>query len=573
MPGRGQATRPRASTGAMATSRKPKSAPLQIRFMDPGAISTRIRMSGGPCGAGPKPASVRYNDWRQVAVAPPDAFTPTLPVSVVIPYHQTPAGTLAMTLAALEGQTCPRELFEVVIVDDGSEPPLQRPPATPLDVKVVRQERSGFGLARARNTGARAAAHDVLLFLDNDMLAEAGWIAAHARWHHAVSDALTVGFSACVAVDGIDAETIRRRPGSLGDLLAGRVSDPPWIEGRMLRTNDLTSRADDPFRGVGGNNFGIRKSFYHLAGGSDESFTSWGLEDVELAYRAYTRGGLLVPARDAFAWHQGRWDEAKNRRGNLAQREKAASLIAHPWLRGAGSDRIYTVPRYVVTIDAGSLPADRIARTVASLLAGRVRDLVVRIETHGCGGNGRPAQLRDALGKNPRVRVSPAGSALDEFPTAPFHVALPATALFATDLVHRLRVGLGDAATAVSVLADGAEVSITRTWALHRARRAGGSPADFGEVRTLSAATLEVAGEPADRAGGEAPREAADHPAKRGRAFDATAIREVWSIVAWLPGAIRWQVANRRWAVWRYLWWRMRRRTLDRLRYWSPGTG
>ena len=526
-------------------------------------------MSGGPCGAGPEPASVRYNDWRQVAVAPPDAFTPTLPVSVVIPYHQTPAGTLAMTLAALEGQTCPRELFEVVIVDDGSEPPLQRPPATPLDVKVVRQERNGFGLARARNTGARAAAHDVLLFLDSDMLAEAGWIAAHARWHHAVSDALTVGFSACVAVDGIDAETIRRRPGSLGDLLAGRVSDPPWIEGRMLRTNDLTSRADDPFRGVGGNNFGIRKSFYHLAGGSDESFTSWGLEDVELAYRAYTCGGLLVPARDAFAWHQGRWDEAKNRRGNLAQREKAASLIAHPWLRGAGSDRIYTVPRYVVTIDAGSLPADRIARTVASLLAGRVRDLVVRIETHGCGGNGRLEQLRDALGTDPRVRVSPAGSALDEFPTAPFHVALPATVLFATDLVHRLRVGLGDAATAVSVLADGAEVSITRTWALHRARRAGRSPADFGEARTLSAATLEVAGEPADGAGGAAPGEAAGHPAKRGRAFDAAPFRKAWSIVAWLPGAIRWQVANRRWAVWRYLWWRM----LNRLRHRNPGPG
>ena len=539
--------------------------------MDPGAISTRIRRSGGWCGAGPKPASVRYNDWRQVAVAPPDAFTPTLPVSVVIPYYQTPAETLAMTLAALEGQTCPRELFEVVIVDDGSEPPLQRPPATPLDVKVVRQERSGFGLARARNTGARAAAHDVLLFLDSDMLAEAGWIAAHARWHHAVSDALTVGFSACVAVDGIDAETIRRRPGSLGDLFAGRGSDPPWIEGHMLRTNDLTSRADDPFRGVGGNNFGIRKSFYHLAGGSDESFTSWGLEDVEFAYRAYICGGLLAPVRDAFAWHQGRWDEAKNRRGNRVQREKAASLIAHPAFRGAESDRIYTVPRYVVTIDAGALPADRIARAVASLLAGRVHDLVVRIETHGCDGSGRPAQLRDALGTNPRVRVSPAGSALDEFPTAPFHVALPATALvatdlFATDLVHRLRAGLGDAATAVSVLADGAEVSITRTWALHRARRAGRSPADFGEARTLSAATLKIADEPADRAGGAAQgrRQAL---LQNGDARDATPIRGAWSIVAWLPGAVRWQAANRRWAVLRYLWWRMRRRTLHRLRH------
>ncbi len=80
----------------------------------------------------PKPTSVRYNDWRQVAVEPLDAFTPTMPVSVIIPYYQTPAETLARTLAALEGQSYPRELFEVIIVDDGSEPPLERPLSTLL---------------------------------------------------------------------------------------------------------------------------------------------------------------------------------------------------------------------------------------------------------------------------------------------------------------------------------------------------------------------------------------------------------------------------------------------------------
>ena len=141
----------------------------------------------------PKPTSVRYNDWSQVAVEPLDTFVPTMPVSVIVPYYQTSAETLARTLAALEGQTCPRNLFEVVIVDDGSEPPLSRPRPTPLNVKVVRQERCGFGIARARNTGARAAAHDILLFLDSDMLVEADWIAAHARWHHVVSDAVTLG--------------------------------------------------------------------------------------------------------------------------------------------------------------------------------------------------------------------------------------------------------------------------------------------------------------------------------------------------------------------------------------------
>ncbi len=465
----------------------------------------------------PEPAAVRYNDWRQVAVEPLETFTPTLPVSVVVPCYQTPAETLARTLAGLEGQTCPRDLFEVVIVDDGSEPPLARPRATPLDVRVVRQERRGFGLARARNTGARAAAHDVLLFLDGDVLVEANWIAAHARWHHVLSDALTIGFRAHVAADGIDPGAIRRRPGSLEALLAGRPVDrTPGVEEHLAGTGDLASRADDPFAAVTGANFGMSKGFYELVGGSDESFVRWGLEDNELGYRAYVRGGLLIPVREARAWHQGRWAENRDakRRSARIQRAKAAHLIAHARYRGRQPGRLFRVPRFVVTIDGRRASADQVVRTVAGVLADRAHDLVVRIETGpggdgerpvrfatacanvfgtetGPGGDGeRLARLREEFGPDPRVRVAPPGAALDEFPSSPFHVTLPARA-FAGNPVHRLRAGLGDAVAASAILPDGARVSITRAWALHRARRTGKRPADFGEVRTIPARVLQ----------------------------------------------------------------------------------
>ncbi len=49
--------------------------------------------------------------------------------------------------AALEGQTWPRELFEVVVGDDGSPEPLERPAATSLDAGVVGRLRAGLGLA------------------------------------------------------------------------------------------------------------------------------------------------------------------------------------------------------------------------------------------------------------------------------------------------------------------------------------------------------------------------------------------------------------------------------------------
>ena len=503
----------------------------------------------------PQPAAVPYNDWRQVAVPAPEVFTPTRPVSVIIPSYQTPPETLAMTLAALETQTYPRDLFEVVIVDDGSEPPVTRPRSTPLDVTVVRQERCGFGIARARNAGVRAAAHDVLLFLDGDTLAEAGWLAAHARWHHAVSDALTVGFRACVAVDGIDAETIRSRPGSLADLFANRPVDPPRIAGHMLRTTDLTSRDDGVFRGVTGGNFGIAKDFYHLVGGSDESFTRWGGEDTELSYRAYTYGGLLVPVRDAFAWHQGRWDEDKSRRGRLVQHEKTAHLIAHRGFRRAQPGRIYTVPQYVVSIDAGHHQADRIITTTVTILADREHDLVVRINTPASGTDERLAWLREAFDPDPRVRVAPAGSALDEFPAAPFHVALPANAVFAKGLVHRLRARLGSAVIATSVLPDGSHVSITRAWALHRARRTGKSPADFGETRTISPTRLKLAGAPpsaTDRAGNadwDVPAEPVGYPTKwerfLDRARDLSGSAEAWAFLKWVAWSCRRMVLRR----------------------------
>ena len=421
----------------------------------------------------PGPAAVRGNDWRRVAAPAPAAFRPALPISVVVPCFEAP-GALALTLAGLEGQDYPRALFEVVVVDDGSCPPLRVPASTALPVRMVRQERRGFGAARARNTGARAALHDILVFLDGDVIAEAGLLAAHARWHHAVSDALTLGFCACVSVEGMDPAAVRDRPASLTDLFAGRPFDAPWLERHMARTADLTSGHDDVFRAVDSSNLGVSRTFFEEVGGFDESFARYGGEDTEFGYRVQMRGGLLVPARDAFGWHQGRWAEGRagKERDQELQRAKLAHLIADPGFRRAAPGRSYSVPRHVVAIEAGDVPIGRVVESAEALLADPERDLAVWIEAPGdpdarCG-------LEEALGPDPRVRVAAAGAALDAFPVSPFHIALPAAARPGRGLVRGLRSALGDAATATAVLGDGAQASITRAWALHRARRAGG---------------------------------------------------------------------------------------------------
>ena len=489
--------------------------------------------------ANPAPTSVPYNDWRKVELPAAEEFQPCLPVSVIIPSYQTPPATLARTLATLEGQTYPRQLFEVVIVDDGSAPPLAAP-ASPLDVKVVAQGRRGFGLARARNTGAAAAAHDILLFLDSDMLVEADWIAAHARWHHVVSDALTAGFRAHVAADSLSADAIRNRPGTLQALLADRPADPPRMAGHLIRTGDLTARADDLFRVVEGADFGIGKAFYHAIGGSDESFQRWGMEDIELAYRATVQGALLVPIVGR-SWHQSRDVRDAKEHSNRIARGKAAHLIAHPEFRSPTPGRYFSVPQHVVTVIGGDASAEQIINAVAHILADRAGDVAVRIELEANDAE-RRAWLQDVFQPDPRVWLTPAASPLEQFPTAAYHIRLPANVV-AKNIVTRLRARLGGAVSATATLANGERVSIARTWALHRAHRTGRPLSDFGDERTLPRSALRLRDASARRIRRLAEREAAGTSSKLrfvARAWrNAHGWRESWWWLWWCAQSLR----------------------------------
>ena len=443
----------------------------------------------------PPPAGVRGNDWRELAVAPIEFFEPTMSATVVVPYYQAPEA-LALTLAGLEGQTYPRELFEVIVVDDGSDPPLELAGPTPLRVRVIHQEDLGFGLARARNNGVREAGGDIIAFLDCDMVPEAGWLAAHARWHHAACDVVSMGFRKHVDVAGIDADAVRSRRGSLADLFAARpTQSPPWIERRMARTDDLTAGTDDVFRVVTGGNFAVSAEFFAEVGGFDESFTQWGDEDIEFGWRAHALGALLAPERGALCWHQGPGAiPSEAERASLAQqREKISHLIPDWRLRSAAPGRSFTVPRFVVTVEPGACDEDTVLATVEKVLASEVHDLVVWVEE-------RPAErfdrLRRLLGGDPRVEVGAVGGAARAYPAAAFYVRLPAGAPVKPRMVGRLRVQLKAAASGESDLASGHRVGITRSWALNRARRCGLVASDVGTVVELDVDSLKVEHQP-----------------------------------------------------------------------------
>ncbi len=375
------------------------------------------------------------NDWRTLAPPEIGAWLPTEEVSVVIPAYQNP-GELELTLAAVAEQTYPRALLQIVVVDDGSEPPMPVPSAAAeLDLVMVRRPRDpGFGAARARNRGAAAADGRILVFLDADTIPDRELVEAHARWHHIVADAATIGFRTHVDVDGVDATGIARAAarGDLAGHFAGREQwKAEWIDQFLERTGQLTAPRADLFKVVTGCNFGLRADTYRAIGGM-RVLGVRGVEDTQLGYRLTSHGALLVPDRRAHAWHQGASHfQGPDRSRTLYERRPVMeNHIPTGGFRPEDSPRVFTVPGAAVDVPVGDARAVDVVCTCDALLRGRRSDLSLRLRV----AEDYPERqyLAHAYASDPRVRVV-AGAEEPEAVESAFRVEWPPEALPADD--------------------------------------------------------------------------------------------------------------------------------------------
>lgn len=97
-------------------------------------------------------------------------------VSVVIPTYNRKE-KLTKTLDSLSKQDFPKEKFEVVIVDDGSEQDVHSVVESfkrILDIKYIKQKKEGPGIAR--NRGVEIAQGSIICFTDDDCMPERNWL-------------------------------------------------------------------------------------------------------------------------------------------------------------------------------------------------------------------------------------------------------------------------------------------------------------------------------------------------------------------------------------------------------------
>jgi glycosyltransferase involved in cell wall biosynthesis len=99
-------------------------------------------------------------------------------VSIIIPHLNQPDG-LDACLASLDAQTLDRSLFEVIVVDNGSdfipEDIIARHPGT----RLLREAQPGPG--PARNLGSENAKGEILGFIDADCRADPEWLRRAVR--------------------------------------------------------------------------------------------------------------------------------------------------------------------------------------------------------------------------------------------------------------------------------------------------------------------------------------------------------------------------------------------------------
>jgi GT2 family glycosyltransferase len=207
-----------------------------------------------------------------------DRATKSMDATIVIPtYNRKDA--IIETLRCLSRLQYPSALWETIVVDDGSTDGSQEAVtkfARSSGLRIRLFEQINSGPAVARNRGAHEAQGDVLIFIDNDIHVEPGFVKDHL-------DTLAGNPGCWVIGRVVHPAELRRTP-------FGRYRDDVWEDFHREYGTDQVRETP----GITAANLALPASDFKRLGGFDESFSIASCEDWELGLRARLDGIKIV---------------------------------------------------------------------------------------------------------------------------------------------------------------------------------------------------------------------------------------------------------------------------------------